>query len=45
MIIKHGRHIVGEICEMRKGIWASGLCYSYADWLRRQTAITWWFLG
>ena len=34
MIIKHGRHVFGEIHEMRKGLWAFFLdCFSNADWL------------
>ena len=39
MIIKHDRHILGEIHEVRKGTWAfiSWLCFSGADWLREQT--------
>ena len=43
MIIKHGRHIFGEIHEVRKDIWAfiSRLCFSDADWLARQTSIMW----
>ena len=32
-----------EIHEVRKGLWAfvSWLCFPYADWLSRQTRITW----
>ena len=32
MIIKHGRHVFGEIYEIRKGLWAfiSSLCFSDA---------------
>ena len=42
MIIKHGRHILGEIHgEVRKGVWAFWLCFLDADWLGRQTPITW----
>ena len=43
MIIKHGKHIFGKIHEIRKGLWAffSLLCFSDADWLSRQTPITW----
>ena len=29
MIIKHGRHIFGEIHEVRKGLWASISCTMY----------------
>ena len=31
----------GEIHEVRKGMWVSWLCFSGADWLDRQTVITW----
>ena len=43
MVIKHGGHILGEIHEVRKGIWAFifRLCFSDADWLARQISITW----
>ena len=43
MIIKHGRHIFGEIHEVRKGLWAflSWMCFSDSDWLGRQIPITW----
>ena len=40
MIIKHGRHIFGEIDEVRKGMWAFLSYFSDADWLNRQTQIT-----
>ena len=39
--IKHGRVFVWEIHQVRKGLWASWLCFSGADWLGRQTLITW----
>ena len=46
MNIKHGRRIFGEIHEVRKGLWAFlfvclWACLSDADWLDRQTLITW----
>ena len=39
MVIKHGRHILGEIHEVRKGLWALFLDCTFpdADWLSRQT--------
>ena len=37
MIIKHGRHIFGEIHEMRKCLWAF---LPGSDWLGRQALIT-----
>ena len=40
MINKHGRYIFGEIHEVRKGLWAFFLDCA-ADWLGRQTPITW----
>ena len=41
--IKHSRHIFKETVEVRTGLWVfcSLLCFSGADWLGRQTAITW----
>ena len=40
--VLHGRHILGEIHgKVRKGVWASWLCFLDADWLGRQTPITW----
>ena len=46
MIIKRGRYILGEIHEVRKGLWAfcPRLCFSDADWLGRQTPDTWSFV-
>ena len=43
---KHGRHIFWEIHEVRKVLWAffSWLWYSDADWLGRQSPITWLLL-
>ena len=43
MIIRHGRQIYEEMYEVRKGLWAffSWLCLSGADWLGRQTPVTW----
>ena len=40
MVNKHGRHFFPP---ERKGMWAfsSWLCFSDADWLGRQTPITW----
>ena len=45
-MIKHARHIFWEIHEVRKGLWAffSWFCFSGADWLSKQTPITWRFL-
>ena len=45
MIIKRGRYILGEIHEVRKGLWGFFLdCFSDADWLGRQTPDTWSFV-
>ena len=47
MIIKHGRQIFWEIHEVRKdvcGLFFSWLCFSDADWLGRQTLITWCYV-
>ena len=43
MIIKRGGHIFGKTQEVRKGLWAlfSLLYVLDADWLDRQTSITW----
>ena len=40
MMIKHGRHIVLEIHEARKGFWAFFLmCFSEANWLGRESLL------
>ena len=41
--ITHHRHIFKETHEVRKGLWAffSWLCFWDADWLSKQTLITW----
>ena len=43
MAIKYGRHICWEIHKVRKDLWAffSWLYFLGADWLGRQTPITW----
>ena len=39
MIIKHDRHIFGEILEVRKGLWA--FFFIFVLFGSRQTPITW----
>ena len=45
MIIKHGRHVLGEIQKVRKGLWPFFFTVlSDADWLGRQTRVTWLYV-
>ena len=41
MIIRHGGHIFGSIHKVRKGLWTLDCAIRDADWLGRQSPITW----